>query len=152
MPADGNAGTTASWPPNVTATRWPERPRVVATSVVLPRQGQHADMAWNATSRSSRRTGSLCRLSTASTRMIRDAECVAHQKKPWWSITSTRRQSLVLGLLMLVLSFLQITRLVIEDSTSWWRWALGVLMPATAAYYLTAWRVRGGRETEPSKS
>lgn len=84
--------------------------------------------------------------------MIRDAGCVARQKKPWWSITRTRRQSLVFGLLMLVLSFLQITRLVIEDSTSWWRWGLGVLMLATAAYYLAAWWVRGGRETEPSKS
>ena len=96
--------------------------------------------------------GCSLRLSTVSTRTIRNAGRVARQKNPWWSITRTRRQSFVLGLLMLVLSFLQITRLVIEDSTSWWRWALGVLILATAAYYLTAWRVRGGRETQPSKS
>jgi hypothetical protein len=75
---------------------------------------------------------------------------VNRQKKPWWYISRTRRQSLVLGLLMWVLTAVQVSNNLLGEPGTWWQWALAVLMFTLGGYQLLAWRVRGARESQPS--
>ncbi|WP_432542913.1 hypothetical protein [Kineococcus sp. SYSU DK002] len=67
-------------------------------------------------------------------------------RKPWWSVTRTRGQSLLLGLLWVIVGVLQLTSLVADERGGWWRWALTTLLIVMAGYYLLAWWVRGRRE------
>ena len=71
---------------------------------------------------------------------------MSRPRKPWWSITRTRRQSLVLGILWLAVGALQVSTLLAEERATWWRWALMALLFALAVCYLSAWWVRGRRE------
>ena len=71
---------------------------------------------------------------------------MSQQRKPWWSITRTRGQSLLLGALWMLVGLLQLTSLIADERGGWWRWALTALLILMAAYYLLAWWVRGRRE------
>lgn len=73
-------------------------------------------------------------------------------RKPWWGITRTRRQSLVLGILWLVVGASQLSTLLVDERTTWWRWALLALLVTMAVYYLIAWWVRGRREELVSRT
>ena len=73
-----------------------------------------------------------------------------NQQKPWWSITRTRHQSLLMGVLWTVVGLLQLVNLFATDQPSWWRWVIAVLLIGMAGYYTAAWWVRGRREgTDP---
>ena len=71
---------------------------------------------------------------------------MSQQRKPWWSITRTRGQSLLLGALWMLVGLLQLTSLIADERGGWWRWALTALLILMAVYHLLAWWVRGRRE------
>lgn len=77
---------------------------------------------------------------------------MSRPRKPWWSITRTRRQSLVLGILWSLVGALQVSTLLADENATWWRWALMALLFALAACYLSAWWVRGRRERVASST
>ncbi|WP_432522776.1 hypothetical protein [Kineococcus sp. SYSU DK006] len=74
---------------------------------------------------------------------------IRRQKKPWWSITRTRGQSLLLGLLWTLMGSLQLSSLISTERGTWWRWSLLALLLGMAGFYLLAWWIRGRRNDTP---
>lgn len=73
---------------------------------------------------------------------------MSQPKKPWWSPTPTRGQSLGLSVLLLVMAVVQVVTTLALEAPTWWQWALALLMLGFSTYYFLAWRVRGAREAQ----